>query len=278
MNAVAPIAQPGAARDAMYRDVLRRLLAAEVPFLVGGTYAFARLVGIAQPATKDLDLFVRRQDCARVLALLAAAGYRTEQPFPHWLAKVHGPDGDIDIIYSTGNGQLPVDDEWFAHALPGHVLGIAVPLAPMEETLCTKAFVMERERYDGADVIHLLRAGAETLDWPRLLRRFGSHWPVLLSHLILFGYVYPDERRRLPRGLVAALCARLEGAAADDEPAAGLCRGGLLSRAQYLVAFEEWGYDDARLQPHGNMSADELRIWTDAAPRPLPEPAHDVEP
>jgi hypothetical protein len=271
VNAVQPLPPPGAQRDAMYRDVLRRLLAAELPFLVGGTYAFSRLIGIAQPATKDLDLFVRREDCPRILQLLAAAGYRTETPYPHWLAKVHGADGDIDIIYSTGNGHLPVDDEWFANSLPGHVLGIAVQLAPMEETLCTKAFVMERERFDGADVIHLLRAGAETFDWPRLLRRFGSHWPVLLSHLILFGYVYPDERRRLPRGLVASLSARLE--AGDDAPPAGICRGGLLSRAQYLVAFEEWGYDDARLQPHGLMSAEELRIWTEAAPRPLPIPA-----
>src|SRR6266853_3685632 len=62
----------------------------------------------------------------------------------------------------------------------------------------SKAFVMERERYDGADIAHLLHARAEALDWGRLARRFGRHWRVLLSHLILFGFIYPSERTRIP--------------------------------------------------------------------------------
>ena len=53
---------------------------------------------------------------------------------------------------------------------------------------------MERERYDGADIAHLLRARADQLAWRRLLRRFGPHWRVLLGHLVLFGFVYPGER------------------------------------------------------------------------------------
>jgi len=31
------------------------------------------------------------------------------------------------------------------------------------------------------------------------VRRFGDAWPVLLSHLILFGFIYPGERGRVPR-------------------------------------------------------------------------------
>jgi len=48
---------------------------------------------------------------------------------------------------------------------------------------------MERERYDGADIAHILRARAADLDWERLLERFAGHWHVLLSHLILFEYL-----------------------------------------------------------------------------------------
>jgi hypothetical protein len=44
-----------------------------------------------------------------------------------------------------------VDDLWFAHATPGDVLGIPVRLCPPEEMIWSKAFIMERERYDGAD-------------------------------------------------------------------------------------------------------------------------------
>ena len=35
------------------------------------------------------------------------------------------------------------------------------PLIPAEEMIWSKAFIMERERYDGADVAHILRACAE---------------------------------------------------------------------------------------------------------------------
>ena len=44
-----------------------------------------------------------------------------------------------------------------------------VLLAPPEEMIWSKAFVCERERYDGADVNHLLRACGRQMDWQRLL-------------------------------------------------------------------------------------------------------------
>jgi hypothetical protein len=67
------------------------------------------------------------------------------------------------------------------YAEPAIVMGQPVRLCPAEETIWSKAFVMERERYDGADIAHLLRARAEMLDWRRLTRRFGRHWRVLFG-------------------------------------------------------------------------------------------------
>ncbi|MGD9765033.1 MAG: hypothetical protein AB7V27_15105 [Candidatus Binatia bacterium] len=262
---------PGADQKpaAFYRAALRSLNESGADYLVGGAFAMARLTGIAA-RTKDLDLFVRRRDRTRVLRVLAAAGCRTSTPYPHWLAKAEHPAGLIDVIFDSGNAQLPVDDEWFTHALPARVLGVRVRLAPVEEMLCSKAFIMERERFDGADVIHLLRAAADRLDWQRLLRRFGAHWPVLLSHLILFSYAYPGERHRVPDAVVEELVQRWR----DIPPATGrerkLCRGGMLSRAQYLAALADWGYQDARRPPYGNMSGQDLRTWTEAAAQAAP--------
>ena len=123
---------------------------------------------------------------------------------------------------------------------------------------------MERERYDGADIAHILRACAETLDWGRLLRRAGPHWRVLFSHLILFGYIYPGERHRIPAAVMNELLDRCR----DEGPAAlaekRLCRGTILSRAQYLSDVHEWGYRDARLAPGGSMSAEDVSHWTAA--------------
>ena len=49
-----------------------------------------------------------------------------------------------------------VDDIWFSTAPAAEIFGVAAKVAPAEELIWQKAFVMERERFDGADVIHLL--------------------------------------------------------------------------------------------------------------------------
>jgi hypothetical protein len=120
---------------------------------------------------------------------------------------------------------------------------------------------MERERFDGADVLHLIHSRGRQLDWARLLSRFGADWRVLLSHLILFGFVYPNDRESIPANVLRTLTDRLR-----DEPSGPerLCRGPLLSRTQYLADTEEWGYADARLEPPGGMTKEQAAVWTDA--------------
>ena len=56
-------------------------------------------------------------------------------------------------------------------------------------------------------------------------------------------------------------------------PTRRICRGTITSRAQYLVDVQLWGYEDARLLPHGSMTESEASIWTaaidEAASRPV---------
>jgi hypothetical protein len=91
-----------------------------------------------------------------------------------------------------------------------------------------------------------------------LLARFGSHWRVLLSHLVLFGFVYPEKRDAVPDRVLDALARRL----ADERPprrrGKPLCRGTLLSNAQYLVDRRDWGYRDGRLQPQGDLTLEDV--------------------
>ena len=249
--------------NAFYRDTLSLLREAGIEFLVGGAFAFGRYTGIARD-TKDFDLFVHERDAQRALGVLARGGYRTELTFPHWLGKAFHGDNFVDIIFDSGNGAAPVDDEWFAHAREGHVLDVPVRLAPPEEMLWQKSLIQERERFDGADVAHLLRACADQLDWDRVLRRFGEQWRVLLAHLVLFGYIYPGERTRIPADVMRRLLARMELELETPFDDARLCRGTILSRAQYLVDIDEWGYRDARVRPLGGMTSDEVDHWTAA--------------
>lgn len=246
-----------------YRQALAILTTSKVPFLVGGAYALERYTGI-QRHTKDLDVFVHAGDCRRVLDVFSETGYRGELTFPHWLGKVFGPNGDfIDVIFSSGNGIARVDAAWFEHAIDAEVLGVPVKLSPPEEMIWSKSFVMERERYDGADVIHLLRALGRRLDWSRLLYRFDADWRVLLQYLILFGYIYPGEQAQIPDQVMHPLLSRLQGELATPPPAERVCRGTLLSREQYLTDVEEWGYQDARVA-RATLTPEDLRLWTEA--------------
>ncbi len=258
-----------------YCRALSELNRAGVPYLVGGAYAFERYTGIVRH-TKDLDIFVREPDCHRTLAVLEGGGCRGEIMFPHWLGKAYCGDHFVDIIFGSGNGLAPVDDDWFRYAVDETVLGIRARIVPAEEMIWQKAMIMERERFDGADVAHLLRARGDRLDWGRLLIRFGEHWPVLLSHLILFGFIYPAERATIPAGVMRRLLYRQEVALGGTAAADQVCNGTVLSRTQYVVDVEQWGYRDARIAPLGPMTADEAAIWTeagkaDAAPGTMPE-------
>jgi hypothetical protein len=255
---------------AFYRRVLQALNEANVPFLVGGAYAFNRYTSIIR-RTKDLDIFIRRNDFDAARERLHRCGYRADMVYPHWLAKTYYGEDDeedfVDIIFSSGNGVAAVDDLWFEHAIEDDVLGIRTKLCPIEEMIWSKAFVMERERFDGADISHLVLACADRIDWQHLLQRFGPHWRVLLSHLVLFGFAYPGHRELVPAPLMEELLERLHKEIAAPPHADDVCAGTLLSREQYLTDVEHWGYRDARVVPAGNMSREDTARWTEAIQR-----------
>ena len=259
--------------QAFYVQVMNRLNAAGIPFLVGGAFALARFTGIERN-TKDFDIFVRREDVERTLAALSDETCHTEMTFEHWLAKAICGHDFVDIIFSSGNAVSPVDDEWFEHAPKEHVLGIPALLSPAEEMIWSKAFIMERERYDGADVMHLFLRCGQQLDWGRMLRRFGDHWRVLFAHIVMFNFVYPGEHEQIPQWVIEHLMARLQKETREPPPNRHVCQGPLISRAQYLIDIQLWGHKDARLGPGGFMSGDEVKRWTAAIHEPKPVENH----
>ena len=228
---------------------LEALEEAGVPVLVGGAWALFQYTGACR-YTKDLDIFLRREDEAQAREVLADAGYRTLVEEPMWLSKAWWGEILIDLIYSSGNGVAEVDDAWLAHARPAEVLGVQTRLAPPEEMIWSKAFVQERERWDGADVSHVIRAMGRELDWDRLAARFEPHWEVLFAHLVLFAFSYPDDRDAVPSWLWQSFTERAAGLGmgegAGPQREQKVCRGTLLSRTQYLPDIGLWGYRDTR--------------------------------
>lgn len=266
---------PAAILDAPTRQFYLRALdvieAAGVPYVVAGAYALAYHAGIVRH-TKDLDLFVRRQDVPKALEVLEKElGTRSDWAHPHWLAKAWAADSDntdgafIDFIFRSANGMCAVDDAWLDAACPGDVLGRPTPLCPAEEIIWSKAWVMARERFDGADIAHLIQARGREMDWRRLVNRFASGRNggerILLGHLLLFGFAYPAERDKVPAWVLDELMDRVR---AEPPAEQNVCRGTLLSWDQFLPDVKERGYADARVKPHGTLSRTEVERWTAA--------------
>ena len=246
----------------VYVDVMETLTAARIPFLVGGGVALASYTGMAR-AIKDLDLFVLSENVSRIMEVCSDAGYQTKVRFAHWLGKVSKGDVFVDIIFGSGNGLCVVDEAWFQYAVPGKVFNRPVKLCPPEETIWSKAFIMERNRFDGADIAHILNAKGKDLDWTRLLRRFQSHWRVLFSHLILCGYIFPGDRSKIPDWLMKEFIRRIEVEMNPASSAERVCQGTLLSWSQYLADIEDDDYQDARHFPRGNLKKEQTAALTD---------------
>jgi hypothetical protein len=250
-----------------YQTAVDLLNNASVEFLVGGAFAMRTYTEVDRD-TKDFDLMMRPADVDRAIEAFRAGGFRADYAFSHWLAKVHRGEYFIDIVFRAGNGLCEVDDTWFAAATEAEMFERKLKICPVEELIWQKAYIMERERFDGADVLHLIRSCGSKMDWDRLVSRFGPDWRVLFSHLVLFGFVYPDERQGIPRSVMKALLERLSTELEDPILATGLCRGTLLSRAQYLADVERLNYQDVRsAEKRVKMTPAELQDWTNAIDR-----------
>ena len=245
-----------------YRHALAILKDADIPHLVGGAYAFARYTGIERH-TKDFDVFIRREDFDRAAWAFKKAGYKTELTFPHWIGKAFKGDDFVDLIFSAGNAVAQVDDRWFDRAVPEKVFGVDVLLIPAEEMIWSKGLIMERERYDGADVAHVIHAIGEKLDWKHLLQRFDKYWRPLYAHLVMFGFIYPSHREKVPAWVMEELSNRVAEESRAGNVDDKTCYGTIVSRQQYLIDIERWGYKDARHDDHGgNMTSEEIAQWT----------------
>ena len=252
-----------------HRTALRVLQEKGFEPMVGGAYALRTHTGIWRD-TKDLDLFLRKDRIEGALEALDAAGYRTELTDPLWIAKAFSDPFFIDLIFCSGNGVGVVDEHWRRRAATCEVLGLPALVVPAEEMIWQKAFIQERERFDGADIHHLLRCKGAHLDWEHLLGRFGEkHWEILFVHLVTFRFSFPSEKEQVPGWVMRELMGRLQDR--EEEPASldRICRGTLLSRQQYLHETNVQGFLDAR--------EFEVNGWTGDQAYPVTAPAQTGE-
>lgn len=223
---------------------LQALNDAKILYVVGGAFAKHAYTGIWRD-TKDLDIFLKPEDLKPALDALRDAGFETEVTYNHWLAKARQDPHFIDLIFGAGHGLFTIDDTWLEHYTLGTLADVETRLVAVEELIALKAFVASRDRFDGADVLHLIRGTEGRLDWNRLVDRFADHRSLLLWHLLLFNFVYPDKAEYLPQGLVMELFGEVRDQWLTPQDAAKF-RGTLLDSSSFTVDIEQWGYEDMR--------------------------------
>ena len=227
---------------ALFCEVLEHLNRVGVPYVVSGAFALQQHTGIWRD-TKDLDLFLPAEAVPDALRFLQEEGFETEVRDPVWLAKAHRDGYYVDLITGMSNAVITVDQSWIDRGSHSAVLGVPTRVLAGEELIASKLFVNFRERFDGADVVHIIFGTQGRLDWQRLLALVGDHWELLLWELVLFHYVYPACRSFVPGEIWKYLLSRLR-TQLESPSAPGPFRGSLLDEKMFAIDMKEWGMEN----------------------------------
>jgi hypothetical protein len=225
-----------------YKGVLKSLQDADIPFAISGAFAFHKHTGIWR-VTKDLDIVIEARWVPNALERLQDMGFETYIQDPVWLAKAVRGDYFVDLITALGNAVLVVDAKWIERASPYEIFDVPCHVIGAEELIASKIFVSRRERFDGADVVHLICACGEKLDWRRLQELMEPHWEMLMWSLILFSYVYPSRIGVVPRQLWDDLIRRFDEHVRHPQSDAPF-RGTLIDPNMFAIDVKEWGERD----------------------------------
>lgn len=223
----------------MFIEVLTLFSAHHIPFAVSGAFALHQHTGIWRD-TKDLDVFLAHEEVPRALSVLGAEGFETEICDPVWLCKARRGEYFVDLITGMSNAVILVDRDWIENASGADVLGVPVKVLAAEELIASKVFVTRRERFDGADIVHVIYGTAGKLNWTRVLNLLGEHWMILLWVLVLYQYVYPAHSELVPRELWNDLLSRMRNDLDHPDPNAPF-RGSLIDENMFAIDAKEWG-------------------------------------
>jgi len=234
--------QPGEGRSEqieLFRVVLQALEDSRIPYAVSGAFSLRQHTGICRD-TKDLDLFLTARNSPAALECLRKVGLECEITDPVWLSKAWRDGYFVDLITGMSNGIINVEDSWIERARPAVVYGVKTRVLAPEELVASKIFVAKRERFDGADIAHVVYGTHGSFDWSRELELVGEHWEMLLWSLVLFRYVYPAQSHYVPSEIWRELLARFANAVKNPDSQA-LFRGSLVDENMFAIDLDEWG-------------------------------------
>ena len=192
----------------VYRHVITGARAAGIPFAAGGGFAVAVYTGRWRD-TKDLDLYTTPAARDALIGITAEAGlvdlYPTQPYDRRWIYRAGCGGTIVDIIFAMANLRALVDEQWLRGCDQMRIRGECLPVVPLEEMIWNKLYILQHDRCDWNDVLNLLYAAGQRVDWESLLQRMGEDAPLLAAALSLYRWICPGRSRRIPPWVWEAL-------------------------------------------------------------------------
>jgi hypothetical protein len=104
----------------------------------------------------------------------------------------------VDVIWDMANHRAPVDEAWLTRGSEIDIHGTRISLVAPEELIWAKLYIVQRDRCDWPDLMNIIDAQGQRLDWGHLLRRAGEDVLLLGAMMSLFGWLCPVRARELP--------------------------------------------------------------------------------
>lgn len=185
----------------VFREALVGLNEAGLPYVIGGAFAMHHYSGVWR-FTNDLDVYIHRASVPIAVEVLSSIGFRDfgEQAAGdrEWIYHAMKDGTLMDVIWQPPNRVTSFDGSFFERGSEGSFLGIPVRFMAAEDLVMAKVFTLNHQRSDWPDVFQVIRGVGGRLNWRYVLTKLGDNWPVLLSLIVLYDWVYPSETCKVP--------------------------------------------------------------------------------
>jgi len=156
-----------------HREALKRVAVAlkdmGVAFALAGGYA--AWVHGAPESAHDVDFVIEPADAPRVAAALRDGGFDVTQPAEDWLFKLDVDGADVDVLHRAVDGDLP---GLLARAEELEVLSVRMPVMSATDVVIEKMGAMDEHYCDFGQVLPVVRALREQVDWDVVRDRVGG--------------------------------------------------------------------------------------------------------
>ena len=188
-------------RWAIYRSVLETAKAHRIPFSLAGAFATATHTGRWRD-TNDMDMYTLPEYREQIKTLIEGLGLEDiYDRYPYhrdWTYRATNGETIVEVIWTMRNHRVDVDRHWIEVFGEIEARGIRVFVAPPEEMMWAKLYVLHRLRTDWPDVLKYIDVCGPGLDWQHLYDRLGGDFPLLGGALSVFSWLNPKRAAELP--------------------------------------------------------------------------------